>query len=110
MYDIAGRNSLSNSSCRKSSVNQPRESKYLCSLRKTTPLISPSLKLSGIGTYLFRFEIQLVCPCIPDEVRRAQQTLKRSRVGPPAFELFPRHRVALDVSVVDVGDLELAAT
>src|SRR5438045_1111333 len=39
-----------------------------------------------------------------------QQTLKRSRVSPPAFELFPRHRIPRDVRIVDVGNLEFATT
>src|ERR1044072_899957 len=45
-----------------------------------------------------------------NEVRGAQQALKRSGVSPPAFDLFPGHRIAGDVSVVDVCDFELAAT
>src|SRR5690349_20245985 len=44
-----------------------------------------------------------------DEIRSTQQAFERSGIGPPAFELFPRHRIARDVGVVDVGDLELAA-
>src|SRR6185369_1933513 len=43
------------------------------------------------------------------KIRGAQETLKRPRVGPPAFELVPCHRIAFDVSVVDVCDFELAA-
>src|SRR5215216_3060748 len=56
------------------------------------------------------FEIHFVCACFSNEVRGAQQALKCSGVSPPAFDLFPRHRVACDVSVVDVCDFELAAT
>ena len=56
------------------------------------------------------FEIHFVGARFSNEVRGAQQALKRSGVSPPAFNLFPRHRIARDVSIVDVCDFEFAAT
>src|SRR5689334_16650096 len=56
------------------------------------------------------FEVQLVGARFRHEVRGAQQTLKRSCVSPPTFDLFPGHCLARDVSVVNVGDFEFAAT
>src|SRR6185295_14008814 len=75
-----------------------------------TPLISPSLKLSDICSYLSRFEIQLVGAGFSDEVRSAQQTLEGSCISPPSLELLPGHRIAGDISIVNVSDFKFSTT
>src|SRR5687768_10665746 len=110
MYAIVGRNSPSNSSLRKISANQPRESSAFASLRITTPLISPSLKLWDICNYLSRFEIHVVGSCFGDEDRGAQQTLEGSCISPPSLELLPGHRIAGYVSVVNVSNFKFSTT
>src|SRR5205823_2450141 len=37
-----------------------------------------------------------------------KQTFKGAGIAPPALELAPRHFATLDISIVDVGDLQLA--
>src|ERR1043165_45242 len=108
IYAITGKNSAARSSCRNNSASHPRESKAFVSLVTTTPSISPSLNRSDIHSHLSRFDIHLVGACFSHQVRRAQQTLKRSGVTPPSFELFPCHRTARDVGIIDVSDLKLA--
>src|SRR5688572_17852852 len=44
-----------------------------------------------------------------DEVRGAEQALEGARVRPPPVEFVPRHLAAVDVGVVHVRDLKLAA-
>src|SRR5262245_60712321 len=55
-------------------------------------------------------ELQLIRSRFGDEATGSKQMVgRRSGVRPPASERVERHLAALDVSVVDVGDLELAA-
>src|SRR5450432_3582405 len=65
-----------------------------------------STRRTGTG---FLLQLHFVCARLRDQVRRQQQTLERTGVGPPAVKLIPGHLAAVDVRVVDVGDFQLAA-
>src|SRR6266545_184425 len=73
--------------------------------------MSPVLKPSDIRTNLHRpVQLHFVCARLSHQIRSAQKTLEGSGVCPPPFQLLPRHLTTFDVSVVNVGDFQLAAT
>src|SRR5579883_3362810 len=44
-----------------------------------------------------------------DQIAGPDQRIKSTGIGPPALEITEAHRALMDIGIVDVGDLELAA-
>src|ERR1043166_8898860 len=84
-------------------------SEFLISVGAATSVVMDA-SFSKISTCLRgRICVKIIGTGFGHEIRSGEQTFKRAGIRPPSRKLVPRHLTAVDVSVIYVGDFQLAA-